>query len=303
MRVGLAIRVPAGSVRVNKEKGTVNGRRYRGELKVVPAGKGRVTVVNVLPMEDYVRGVVASEMSHGWPLEALKSQAVVARSYAVANKGRYASDGFDLCATPACQVYGGISAERPATDKAVASTRGQVLMYKGEPISAVFHSCCGGETDDAKDVWRSKGVPYLKGVRGRWCRRGSPHHQWKAEISEETLAAAMRSAGHDVGSRIRSIRIVSRTGAGRAYEVRVTGDERGATLQANAFRLIVGSRLLKSTWWSGVSSDGGKWRFHGQGWGHGVGLCQWCAKMTADQGYKYKEILTYFYRHAKVKEL
>ena len=280
----------------------VNGHPYRGAVVIVADGKGRLTVINELDLEDYVRSVVPAEMPHSWPLEALKAQAVVARSYAVANRDRFGKEGYDLCATAACQVYEGVQSEKPSTDKAVDATRGQVLTFKDKPVSAVFHSCCGGRTDDAKDVWRSGPIPYLRGVRARWCRQECPFYQWKADISDDDLSRRLRAAGHDVG-RVQSLRIVSRTGAGRAYEVRVIGSSAAATLQANAFRLIVGSRLLRSTFWTGLSVSGHVWRFNGKGWGHGVGLCQWCAKITAGQGYKYKEILTYFYRNTKVKEL
>lgn len=302
IRIGLLVRVPKDSVHVNKKKGTVNGRRYRGALKVVPSRGNRVTVVNVVELEDYLRSVVPSEMPHSWPAEALKAQSVVARSYAVANHGRFASDGFDLCATAACQVYDGMASEHPSSDEAVKATRGEALMYMGRPISAVFHSCCGGRTDDARDVWRSDGKPYLKGVCSPWCREESPNYQWEAKISDRDMAERLAASGHDVG-RVESIRIVSRTKAGRAYEVRVTGTKASATFQANAFRLIVGPKCLRSTLWVGLSHGGGEWRFHGRGWGHGVGLCQWCAKVMAGKGHRYKEILIYFYRNTKVRKL
>jgi len=302
IRIGLLVRVPKGSVHVDKKKGTVNGRRYRGTLKVVPSKGNRVTVVNVVEVEDYLRSVVPAEMPHSWPKEALKAQAVVARSYAVANRGRFASEGFDLCATPSCQVYEGMASEHPSSDEAVKATRGEELLYMGRPISAVFHSCCGGRTDDARDVWRSDGKPYLRGVSSPWCREESPNYQWVAKISDKDMAERLAAAGHDLG-KVESIRIVSRTRAGRAYEVRVTGTRGATTFQANAFRLIVGPKSLRSTFWSGLSHGDGEWRFHGKGWGHGVGLCQWCAKVMAGKGRRYKEILTYFYRNTKVKKL
>lgn len=280
----------------------VNGRSFRGAVEIVAKGAGRLTVINDVDVEDYLRGVVASEMPPSWPAEALRAQSVVARSYAVANKGRFGKDGYDICATAACQVYDGVRGEKPSTDQAVKATRGRVLQYKGETVSAVFHSCCGGRTDSAKDVWRSAGVPYLRGVRGRWCRGDSPHSQWTGEISDDAMASRLRAAGKGVG-RVKDVRVSARTGAGRAYEVRVTGTEGGVTLRANDFRLIVGARELRSTLWSGISHRKGKWRFNGRGWGHGVGLCQWCAKVTASQGFRYNEILTYFYKNVKVKEL
>lgn len=280
----------------------VNGRSFRGTIEIVARGAGRLLVINDLDVEEYLRGVVASEMPPSWPAEALKAQTVVARSYAMANMGRFGKDGYDICATASCQVYDGVRGEKAATDAAVKATKGRVLAYKGKTVSAVFHSCCGGRTDSAKDVWRSAGVPYLRGVRGRWCKGASPHARWTGEIPDHVMEARLRAAGQNVG-RVKDIRISARTNAGRAYEVRVTGSERSATLRANDFRLIVGARELRSTLWTGVSHKRGVWRFNGQGWGHGVGLCQWCAKVTAGQGFRYNEILSYFYKNVKVKEL
>src|SRR3712207_4099040 len=110
--------------------------------------KGTLTVVNVVPLEEYVRGVVPNELSPGgWPeLEALKAQAVAARTYAVSNLGRFAASGYDLTPDTRSQVYGGRSTEHPLTDRAVAETRGRVLTYKGAPVNALYTSTCGGRT-------------------------------------------------------------------------------------------------------------------------------------------------------------
>lgn len=302
IRVGLAVRKPLSALKIDKQRGLLNGRRYRGRLSVLPAGNGKVTVINIVPLEDYLRSVVPSEMPHSWPAEALKAQAVVARSYALANMGQYGKDGYDICATASCQVYRGMESEHRSTDKAVKDTKGEYLTYKGAQVSAVFHSSCGGRTDDSSDVWKGDRKPYLKGVRSKWCREESPHSQWEAKIPDKEMDAALRAAGYDLG-RVKHLRIVSRTKAGRAYEVRVTGTKGGETFPGNRFRLIVGSQKIRSTLWSGLSHRDGVWCIHGRGWGHGVGLCQWCAKITAGYGYKHREILAYFYRSTKVRAI
>ena len=152
-----------------------NEKPYRGRLEVFANTRGTLTVVNVVPLEDYVRGVVPNELSPGgWPeLEALKAQAVAARTYAVSNLGRFAAQGFDLTPDTRSQVYGGRSTEHPLTDRAVNETRGRVATYKGVPINALYTSTCGGRTEDAENIFGGPPVPYL---RGRECALESKEH-------------------------------------------------------------------------------------------------------------------------------
>ncbi|HLL77685.1 MAG TPA: SpoIID/LytB domain-containing protein [Pyrinomonadaceae bacterium] len=141
-----------------------NERPYRGRLEVFTNLTGSLTVVNVVPLEDYVRGVVPNELSPGgYPaIEAHKAQAVAARTYAVSNRGRFASSGFDLLPTIRSQVYGGKSTEHTLTDRAVAETRGIVATYAGQPINALYTSTCGGHTEDADKIFGGAPAPYLR---------------------------------------------------------------------------------------------------------------------------------------------
>jgi stage II sporulation protein D len=143
-----------------------DGSPYRGVLEVRAANDGTLTVVNALNLEDYVRGVVPNELSpYTFPqLEALKAQAVAARTYALRNRGGYSSQGYDICATPACQVYRGKGTEHPLTDRAVEETRGIVAYYDGALINALFTSTCGGHTEDGESVFDGPVQPYLRGV-------------------------------------------------------------------------------------------------------------------------------------------
>lgn len=140
----------------------VDGRPYRGYLEVTVNASNELTLVNVVNLEDYLRGVVPAELSpDAFPeKDALKAQAVAARTYAVKRLGQFASDGYDLCATPACQVYRGVGAERPLSDEAVSETAGEVLTYDGQPIDALYTSTCGGRTENAENVF-SEAKPYL----------------------------------------------------------------------------------------------------------------------------------------------
>ncbi|MBI4395535.1 MAG: SpoIID/LytB domain-containing protein [Elusimicrobia bacterium] len=285
---------PDGSVVVNK-------RSYRGQIEVIRTPEGTVTVVNELNVDDYVQGILVYEVNPEWPFESLKAQAVASRTYALTNRGRHGKEGYDLCSETHCQVYRGRSAERDVTNKAVHSTAGEVIYHGDALISAVFHSCCGGHTENPQDVWQSNGMPYLKAIRCRWCRK-SPRYQWTGEIQRDSLSKKLAAAHHGIGN-VTSLKILSKSRSGRAYEVRVKGSEGTATLKAGQFRLILGADVLRSTMWSVFSRNKRGWRFSGTGWGHGVGLCQWGAKGMADRGKKYTQILRHYYHNVTVGKI
>jgi stage II sporulation protein D len=144
----------------------VRGKRYRGRMLVYLNDRGSLNLINELPVEDYLRGVVPSEMGPELynQLEALKAQAVAARTYTLRNMGEFAREGYDICATPRCQVYGGMTVEHPLSDQAVAETAGQVLLYKGELVNALYSSTCGGHTEDVNVMFPLQNEPYLKAV-------------------------------------------------------------------------------------------------------------------------------------------
>ncbi len=144
----------------------VKGKRYRGRVLVFLNDRGALNLINELPVEEYLRGVVPSEMGPELynQLDALKAQAVAARTYTLRNLGEFAREGYDICATPRCQVYGGMSVEHSLSDRAVSETAGQVLLYKGELADALYSSTCGGHTEDASVMFPLLQEPYLKGV-------------------------------------------------------------------------------------------------------------------------------------------
>ena len=179
----------------------LNDKPYRGRLEVIPNRRGTLTVVNVIALEEYVRGVVPNELSPGgYPeLEALKAQAVAARTYAMKNRGQFAADGYDLLPTTRSQVYGGLSTEHPLTTRAVEETRGVVATYAGEPINALYTSTCGGRTEDSENIF-NKAEAYL---RGRECSvEGRAHFspftvrtsRELPDIGEEAHATSARDA-------------------------------------------------------------------------------------------------------------
>lgn len=139
---------------------------YRGYATVFVNNTGRVTVVNIVNMEDYLKGVVPNEIGGGSPdtMDALKAQSVAARTYAIKNRGQFEKDGYDICASPRCQVYSGMKNESALTTQAVEDTRGQVMTYAGDAINALYTSTCGGRTENAEYVFENMNYPYLKSV-------------------------------------------------------------------------------------------------------------------------------------------
>jgi len=144
----------------------VEGHRYRGAIEVFLNDRGRLNLVNELPLEEYLRGVVPRELGPGqYPeIEALKAQAVAARSYTVRNLGGFAEEGYDLCARPQCQVYGGMDDEHPLSDRAVAETAGEVVLWRGEVADTLYTATCGGHTENVETVFPLRQAPYLRGV-------------------------------------------------------------------------------------------------------------------------------------------
>lgn len=218
----------------------VGGHPYRGEFTVF-ARDGSLTVVNVLPLEDYLLGVVPREMPSSFPIEALKAQAVAARTYAlyVVASGAYAALGYDLVPTTACQVYGGVEAESGPATEAVRATEGEVVTYDGQLIGAYFHSGSGGHTESAEYVWGSA-VPYLKGVPD--FDQDSPHYNWTVTYTAEELSATLRDAGYDVGL-LASVEGIGEPGPGGRYlERRLVGSRGEARLRSEKLRFALGLR-------------------------------------------------------------
>lgn len=270
-------------------------RWYRGTLELRPGAAG-VTVVNAVPLEQYLYGVVPSEMSASWPLESLKSQAIAARSYAIANSGKHRSRGYDVCDTDECQVYMGAGSEALRSNQAIDGTRSEVLMYGRKTIAAYFHSSSGGHTENSEDVWLQR-LPYIRAVPDY--DQKSPHFAWYKSVSGEKLASGLARQGVDVGQLVR-VNPLSRSTSGRVKEIQVVGTSGSRTLRGESFRIAAG---LNSTLFNVAPVGEGQelaFSFAGRGWGHGLGLSQWGARGLAEAGYSYMQILGHYYPGAQL---
>jgi stage II sporulation protein D len=292
-----------------------NGKAYRGELLVVASGE-EVIIVNRLPIEEYLRGVVPLEIGERQASEraAVEAQAIAARSYAYTHLAP--SQRFDVRATVDDQVYGGAGAERPIADAAVAATAGQVLRYAGRIADTPYHSTCGGMTAEPGEVWTGEGgAPYLRrvddhipGSRRAYCDI-SPRYDWTREMSGEEIGAAVtrylrsRGGSRPIGTAT-TLRIESRTPSGRVGSLAIEGSEGETTLRGNAIRYalrVAGGELLNSTYFSiessgsSGSSGGRRFTLRGHGYGHGIGMCQWGAIGRARAGQDAVTILQTYY--------
>ncbi|MDR7402382.1 MAG: SpoIID/LytB domain-containing protein [Armatimonadota bacterium] len=271
-------------------------RPYRGILELRPSG-GRLVVVNEVPLEEYLYGVLPVEVDPRWPEEALKAQAVAARTLAVYSLNRYAAEGYDVRATTDTQVYGGAGVEDPRTSLAVDATRGEIVTYQGRPIFAAFHSDSGGHTESSEHVWGGR-YPYLRGVPDPYSA-GAPTQQWVVVLDSATLEARLRQAGFPVAG-ITEVLVAELTPSGRAATVRVQGAHGTLVIRGTDLRAAVGVGVLRSTLFA-VRGGEGAWEFAGRGSGHGVGLSQWGARGLAAAGRTYREILRYYYTGVEVE--
>ena len=276
----------------------VNGRPYRGSVEIwnTPGG---LQVVNQVGLEDYVRGVMKVEANPAWPMEALKAQAVVARTYALYERLVGPEGVFHLQSTTASQVYRGVSGEDPRSNMAVEATRGVVLTYQGLIIPAFYHAASGGRTEDAVEVWEKK-YPFIIGVEDPFSTV-APHHEWQVAISRSEIRQALADSGWRVGQ-IRGIETAGQTRSGRISMVRVLHDDGVLQIDGRGLRQILGPNRIRSTRFMSYPQDG-EIVFAGQGWGHGVGMSQWGAKRMAELDHDFSGILKHYFPLAALGRL
>jgi len=280
-------------VRVRSTDGVtqVNGRRYRGWVELRKKKNGLLLVVNDLDLEEYLNGVIASEIPHDWEFEALKAQAVAARTYALYQKKTAGNRAYHILSTVSSQVYGGSSGERTSAVRAVRDTKGLIITYRGEVIPAFYHSSCGGHTENATELW---GIdePYLKGVDCE-CQAISKYGLWEKRISMPAVVKALRRLGYRVNA-ISDLNIGNITPAGRVKEVSFRSAGGTSLVPAEPLRAALGNTVIPSVFFELELLDG-EAVFSGRGMGHGVGLCQWGAKEMAQRGYDFRSILSHYY--------
>jgi stage II sporulation protein D len=303
------------------------GHWYRGDFLVFASQPSGLTLVNVVDIESYLRSVLPHEI--GTPpesdYEAVKAQAIAARSYTLSYLGRRSMFGFDLYASVEDQVYGGMERENEQSDRALDATRGQVLVNDGEPIRALYSSTCGERTANVEDVWPWPWTPYLRSVHDGdgpqstpYCSI-SPHFRWREEWDIPTFLSMLRQYGPAEGGALATfrgdlldVRIRSRSRCGRVQEVVVTTTAGDWVLKGDrtrwGLRRMPGGAILRSSLFKiGVLRDAAghplKVIASGAGNGHGIGMCQWGAMGMARAGKSCREILQHYYENTTLARI
>lgn len=279
---------------------TVNKRRFRGHVTLLASPDQKLNVINVVDLEQYIKGVLYHEISHKWPIEAIKAQAVAARSYAVYAMEQNKARDFDVTNDIYSQVYGGKNSERYRTGIAVDETKGEVLTFNDKILPAFFHATCGGLTESASEVWNLD-LPPLQGELCPYCKK-SPHMHWKRNFRLKDIQNKLNAQGYQIGL-IRSIDIIQRNASDRIKLLRITSrDDQSITISGKDFRNIIGPNDIRSNSYE-IVMRGYYADFYGRGWGHGVGLCQWGALGMAQLHFDYKAILRHYYPGTRLDQI
>ncbi|MCE5231374.1 SpoIID/LytB domain-containing protein [bacterium] len=314
-------------------------RHYRGEIDLVINEKGTLTAVNDLWIEYYVYSVVPSEIGDDAPLESMKAQAVAARSEAVAKiqMGIVSSSFFDFYDTAMAQVYKGKGSECAAARQAADGTRGEILIYHGEPVDAVYSHSCGGTISTASDVWGTRNAGWSRNQYDTveasapdlsdWqsaheftsnhgkslCNPGNdgyPNYghgtfRWSKTYSGAAFSE-MADRMYNTG-RVRDVVIDKRTASGRVSRMRIIGENREVEIHRELeIREAMGD--VMSTLFTFTKQADSRGRLssitvYGAGWGHGVGMCQMGAVVMAHQGYNYRQILGHYFHDVRIRQL
>jgi stage II sporulation protein D len=262
---------------------------------------GGMRVLLTLDSERYVALALNGEAGANEPLESLKAMAVVVRTYALQNADRHRREGFDLCDSTHCQA---LKFGRPpaTTERAVLETAGETLWFGARRASVFYAQNCGGQSEDAAQMWGQPREPYLRAHTDPWCTRHG-QAQWHAELSADQMRTVFRSEGWKLPQPVDAVRVLKRTDAGRAMQIEFAGGGVRVPVAAGSFRLAVGRalgwNLLRSDWYT-LSLSNGVLHFDGRGYGHGVGLCQAGAAEMGVEGHSSAEILNFYFPGTRI---
>lgn len=330
--------VDSGETKIDFFKGSelvsCAGKLYRGDIRL-KVSNGGLVIINILKLDDYLYGVVGREMSEGFPIEALKAQAVAARNYTVISMGRHSSGGFDLCAGVHCQAYGGYASEGEKVRQAVNETSGRLLLYKGAPVQCYYYSSNGGYSENSENVWVAE-LGYLKGKRDPY-EDGSriSGYNWTVMFTASEIKETLAKRDIDIGD-ITDVKVVKYSKNHHALELEITGTAGKKSYYKDNIRAAM-PKSLNSTLFTVAKSGGGSevkvltanglitraapdslvltgggrekiggaaselsFTFSGSGWGHGVGMSQYGAMFMAEQGHTYEDILKFYYTDTEI---
>ncbi|MCB1147391.1 MAG: SpoIID/LytB domain-containing protein [Leptospiraceae bacterium] len=270
---------------------TFGGKTYPGKLVILRKGS-RYQYINHVDETEYLISVVSHEMSPSWPIEALKAQAVVARTYLYQRQKTAGNSVYEVDSTTNSQVYKGFAKGDQNVRKAVAESQGEVVTYKNELAQVFFYSCAGGFTAAASEVW-SADLPYLIAQKSEYCK-GAPVYRWNTKFSKKELEAKLGIRN------IRSISVSARTPSRRAHMIKIVTSNGTRTMRGTVFRSKMGATRVKSTLF-GIRMQNGKIAIAGKGFGHGVGMDQWGTKFLVEKhGKSYKDVIAHYFPGTRV---
>lgn len=280
----------------SREGLTVEGKRIHGTVRLVATGD-RLAAVAMIPLEEYVAAVLSKEAAPAFLPEALAAQAVAMRTYTLLAMARPRSDDYDLVSDVEDQVFDGSAGVGESFRSAAESTMGEALFFRGKLARSVYHSTCGGRTEDAANAW-GRDVPYLRSLVCDDCRE-SPVWRWEYRMLAEEGSRIARVLGGRPDGPI-AFEIARRTSTGRASRIRISSGGIDLEVRASRFRRAAGYAKVRSLdFMIKPSADG--WVFRGSGYGHGVGMCQWGSNGMAKRGNTWREILRRYYPGTEVR--
>jgi stage II sporulation protein D len=291
----LEVSAPGGFLRLD-------GKLYRSRFTVIARGD-TCAVINTVNLEKYLAGLINKEMVPSWPVEALKAQGVAARTYAVYQALQNRGKDYDLDSSVLDQVYDGAASETPRSTRVVEATKGEVLSFANQPLKAYFHANCGGMTEVPVAVWGSEDEAF-RPVVCPYHQRKRDRQRWSFHVSRLQLEKALRKVSGMLPrgfARLARLEAGAPTPSQRLNDVVVT-DAAGTNLvlSANSLRNALGNTKIKSTAFQ-IRGEGDGFRIDGEGFGHGVGMCQVGARAMAEEGKRYREILAYYYPLAELR--
>ena len=222
----------------------VDKNKYRDYITFLERDN-KLSLINHINIEHYLYGVVPKEMPANWPMESLKAQAVVARSFALSNLNKHAKEGFNLCDTTDCQVYKAYDNEHPNTNQAVDETKGEYVYYNGKVASTPYHSTSGGYTEDSSIAWGGS-IPYLIPVYDVYSE-GTASNIWSLNITPLEIKNKLSTIGVNIGD-IKDIITLNTSTANRVLELKIVGSNGDHIMNGNKMRTLLGNTTMKSTW-------------------------------------------------------
>ena len=268
-----------------------DGRTYRGTFSTVRLDDGRTGLLDTLPLDAYLYGVVSKEVSPSWAPAAQQAQSIVARTFALGRQRP--AKPYDVVASESDQQYGGIESESVTGRAAVDATAGVVVTFANAPARVAYSSCCGGKTADAGDVWKTP-YPYLGGVLDPHCA-GTPNYAWRIELPMSIVEGAFGAQLSTIGA-LRSVGLAGASDAAdRPRVIDFVGASSTFATTPSTFRASLGANVIRSTFVRDIALGRESLTLSGTGRGHGVGMCQWGSRVMADTGSTAQEIVAFYF--------